>query len=446
MLYWKKSESGEIMYAENYQVALTKIHSRPKMHKEGSLSRMQRAVAAFGHPEKQITAIHVAGTNGKGSVVNDLRYLANAQGMTVGTFTSPFLMRFNERISIDGEPISDEALLQLVNQVGPRVAELDAAQPENQITEFEFVTLLMLVYFAQQPIDLAIIEVGIGGLTDATNVITPLVSVITTIGYDHMALLGDTLTEIAAHKAGIIKPGQPVVSGRLPAEAQAVVSTVAEQKHSRLYRLGDDFKTSRHQALATWGETFDFTGLAQHVKGIELPMLGDYQIDNAAVAIAAFVLALQQLQQSSDAKTIKAGLAQAKWLGRLEKINDQPLIVLDGAHNEPAMHALADTLKANFSQLEIYIIFAALKDKETTKMLAILERLPNVHLILTQFNGNDRVAAASELEQASEQDLPLYTYWQEALQAVLQEASADDMLLLTGSLYFVSEVRHYFES
>ncbi|MFC6171782.1 bifunctional folylpolyglutamate synthase/dihydrofolate synthase [Loigolactobacillus jiayinensis] len=434
------------MYAENYEIALAKIHSRPKMHKEGSLSRMRRAVAAFGHPEEKLTAIHVAGTNGKGSVVNDLRYLANAQGLTVGTFTSPFLMRFNERISIDGTPISDEALLALVNEVGPQVAELDAVAPDNQITEFEFVTLLMLVYFAQQSLDLAIIEVGIGGLTDATNVITPLVSVITTIGYDHMALLGDTLAEIATHKAGIIKPGRPVVVGRLPEEAQQVVVATAQQNKSQLYVLGADFKTTRQQALATWGETFDFTGLDQQVKGVELPMLGDYQVDNAAVALAAFVLVSQQLHQTITAKTIKQGLAQARWLGRLEKINDQPLIVLDGAHNEPAMQALAATLKANFSQMDVYIIFAALKDKATTKMLAILERLPNVHIVLTQFNGNSRVASADELERASAQELPLYANWPEALQAVLQEASADDMLLLTGSLYFVSEVRQYFES
>ncbi|MFD1319454.1 bifunctional folylpolyglutamate synthase/dihydrofolate synthase [Loigolactobacillus zhaoyuanensis] len=434
------------MYAEDYQTALIKIHSRPKMHKEGSLKRMQRAVAAFDHPEKKLTAIHVAGTNGKGSVVNDLRYLANEQGMTVGTFTSPFLMRFNERISIDGEPISDADLLDLVNQVGPQVATLDAAAPDDQITEFEFVTLLMLVYFVQQPLDLVIIEVGIGGLTDATNVITPLVSVITTIGYDHMALLGDTLAEITTHKAGIIKSGQPVVVGRLPAEALAVVTDTAQRNQSQLYRLGADFKTTRQQALASWGETFDFTGLQQQIKGVELPMLGDYQVDNAAVAIATFILALQQLQQTTDAKTIKQGLAQAKWLGRLEKLNEQPLIVLDGAHNEPAMQALASTLQANFSHLEIYIIFAALQDKATAQMLAILERLPNVHLILTQFTGNSRVASVDELEQASEQELPIYTHWQMALQAVLQEASADDMLLLTGSLYFVSEVRHYFES
>ncbi|MFD0897901.1 bifunctional folylpolyglutamate synthase/dihydrofolate synthase [Loigolactobacillus binensis] len=434
------------MYAENYQIALTKIHSRPKMHKEGSLKRMQRAVAAFGHPERKITALHVAGTNGKGSVVNDLRYLANAQGMTVGTFTSPFLMRFNERISIDGTPISDAALLALVNQVGPQVAALDAADPADQITEFEFVTLLMLVYFAAQPLDLAIIEVGIGGLTDATNVITPLVSVITTVGYDHMALLGDTLAAIATHKAGIIKAGRPVVTGRLPAAAQAVVTATAQRQHSRQYLLATDFTTSRHQALATWGETFDFTGLGFNIKGLTLPMLGDYQIDNAAVAITAFILALQQLHQTTTAKTIKNGLAHAKWLGRLEKINEQPLIVLDGAHNEPAMRALAATLQANFSQLEIYIIFAALKDKATAKMLAILERLPNVHLVLTQFTGNSRVAAVTDLAQASQQELPVYQNWPTALQAVLQEASADDMLLLTGSLYFVSEVRHYFES
>lgn len=434
------------MYAKNYQAALQKIHGRPKMHKEGSLKRIQQAVAAFNHPEQQLTVIHVAGTNGKGSVVNNLRHLANAQGLTVGTFTSPFLTRFNERISIDGQPISDQALLNLVNQVGPEVAKLDAADPTNQITEFEFITLLMLVYFAQQALDLVIVEVGIGGLTDATNVVTPLVSVIVTVGYDHMALLGNTLAEIALHKAGIIKSGQPVVSGRLPAEAQAVVTATAAEKGSPLYQLGRDFKVNQQQPLANWGESFTYNGVQQQLKDATIPMLGAYQVDNAAIALTAFILALKRLHQSVSVKTLKQGLAQAKWAGRLEKVNAQPLIVLDGAHNEPAMQALAQTLKADFDQLDIYVVFAALKDKALVPMLATLQALPQVHLVLTQFTGNPRVASVTTLQEASPVTLPVFEHWQEALPAVLQKMSADDMLLFTGSLYFISEVRHYFES
>ncbi|ANK59764.1 bifunctional folylpolyglutamate synthase/dihydrofolate synthase [Loigolactobacillus backii] len=433
------------MYAETYEAALTIIHNRPKMHKEGSLKRIKRAVAAFQHPEKKLRVIHVAGTNGKGSVVNDLRCLLEEQGLTVGTFTSPFLMRFNERISLNGQPISDKALLDLVNLVGPKITELDAVDPTNQITEFEFITLLMLVYFAEKQPDVAIIEVGIGGLTDATNVVTPIVSVITTIGYDHMALLGDTLPKIAKHKAGIIKERRPVVVGDIAAEPLAVIKQKAASLASPISCLGGDFKAINRNTLPTWAESFDFISDQQVIKNLVLPMLGDYQIDNAAVAIAAFLIFAKETSLKVTERSVRHGLAKSIWAGRLEKINDEPLIILDGAHNEPAVRALAATLRQDFTQQEIYLIFAALKDKDTVTMLKLLEGLPNVHLVLTQFQGA-RVESVAELAADSAKKIPIFEHWQEAFQAVVQQSSTEDVILLTGSLYFVSEVRQYFKA
>lgn len=446
MVNWKQmmGTRGYEMYAENYEAALELIHSRPKMHKEGSLKRIKRAMAAFGHPELAHPVIHVAGTNGKGSVVNALRQICQAHGLTVGTFTSPFLMRFNERISVDDVPIPDDKLLALVNEVGPQVDTLDQAAPDSQLTEFEFITLLMFVYFSRQPLDVAIVEVGIGGLTDATNVVKPDVAVITTIGYDHMALLGDTLPEIAQHKAGIIKPHCPVVVGRVPAEAQAVIDAQAKAQASPMLRLGHEYTASTGQPLPEWAEQFNYQMSGYHFTALKIPMLGAYQVDNAAVAITAFIVFMTQKHLPLDPRALQQGLAHASWAGRLEKLNDAPLIVLDGAHNEPGIQALAQTLKTTFAQREIYVIFAALQDKATDKMLPLLAQVPNVHLVLTQFQGPRKTETATDLAQALTTDVPQYAVWQQALQAVLQAASAEDMIVLTGSLYFVSDVRQYF--
>lgn len=432
------------MYAESYETALKYIHSRPKMHKEGSLKRIKRAMATFGHPELAHPVIHVAGTNGKGSVVNALRQICQAHGLTVGTFTSPFLMRFNERISVNGVPIPDEKLLALVNEVGPQVEMLDQAEPDNQLTEFELTTLLMFIYFSRQPLDVALVEVGIGGLTDATNVVKPDVAVITTIGYDHMALLGDTLPEIARHKAGIIKPHCPVVVGRVSDAALAVIQAQAQTQQSPILRLGHEYTTSAGQALPEWAEQFNYQLSDYHFNNLKIPMLGDYQVDNAAVAITAFITFMTQKHLPLDPRALQQGLAQASWAGRLEKINAAPLIVLDGAHNEPGVAALAQTLRTTFAQREIYVIFAALQDKATDKMLPLLAQVPNVHLVLTQFQGPRQVEPATALATTLTKPVPQYTAWQQALQAVLQEVSAEDMIVLTGSLYFVSDVRQYF--
>jgi folylpolyglutamate synthase/dihydrofolate synthase len=216
---------------KDYDEALNFIHGRTKFKKSDHLNRMRKFLELLGDPQEEISAIHVAGTNGKGSTVAYLRDLLMSQGYTVGTFTSPFLVRFNERISVDGEPISDATLISLVNQVQPIVAKLDASYPEGGPTEFEIITATMFLYFKDH-VDVAVIEVGIGGLLDSTNVFTPAVSVITTIGFDHMKLLGNTLPKIAAQKAGIIKPSVPVVAGRLPQSAMQVVEKTATSNKS----------------------------------------------------------------------------------------------------------------------------------------------------------------------------------------------------------------------
>jgi len=435
---------------ENYEQALAFIHGRTKFKKLPTLARMQRFLQELGNPQQKINGIHVAGTNGKGSTVANLRELFMADGLTVGTFTSPFITRFNERISVDGEPISDEDLVALVQKVQPVVAQLDAELPTGGPTEFEIITAMMFVYFATQPIDIAIIEVGLGGLYDSTNVFTPKVSAITTIGYDHMQILGDTLTEIATQKAGIIKPNVPVVVGKLPAEAQAVMVATATKQQAPLQTLGVDFGTTLLPPQG-WEERFDFDDTDDHFKGLTTPLLGDYQVDNAAVALATYLTYHRQAQLPVNVRDVRQALANTTWPGRLERLNQEPLILIDGAHNEPAVTELAATLKERFGQQMVYVIFAVLADKQHAQMIQTLAKLPNVRLLLTQFAGpNPKRQATSPSELAAElpahHEAPVFADWQAALVAATNEMSSDDVLLLTGSLYFISDVRAYFKT
>lgn len=434
---------------ETYSAALAFIHGRTQFKKAPTLSRMRQFLHELGDPQLKVTGIHVAGTNGKGSTVANLRELFMADGLTVGTFTSPFIVRFNERISVDGIPISDEELVSLVQRIQPVVTKLDATLSSGGPTEFEIITAMMFLYFASQPIDIAIVEVGLGGLYDSTNVWTPVVSVVTTIGYDHMQILGHTLTAIATQKAGIIKTQVPVVVGKLPAEAQAVMVTTAKEQQAPLQTLGVDFRTKLLPPQG-WQERFNFDGLDEHFKDLTTPLLGDYQVDNAAVAIAAYLTYHQRVQVPVVVRDVKTALAKTRWPGRFERLNQEPLIMIDGAHNEPAVTELATTLSERFGQQTVYVIFAVLADKQHRQMIQTLGVLPNVRLRLTQFEGPNAKRQATDPTMLAE-EMPggrtaeIFDHWQTALMQTLQEMSSEDALLLTGSLYFISEVRAYFK-
>lgn len=432
---------------ENYDEALGFIHGRTKFKKSDHLNRMRKFLELLGNPQRKLKAIHVAGTNGKGSTVAYLRDLLMSQGYTVGTFTSPFLVRFNERISVDGQPICDNDLVELVNRVQPIVADLDANYPEGGPTEFEIITAMMFLYFKTK-VDVAVVEVGIGGLLDSTNVFTPAVSVITTIGFDHMKILGNTLPEIAAQKAGIIKPSVPVVAGRLPESAMQVVEKTAAENHSSLYRLGRE-ATATIKSEAGWQEKFDYQFGNQLFKGLKISMLGDYQVDNASCALTAFILYQQQQHQKVSQSDVARSLAKTVWAGRFEPINQEPLIVIDGAHNEPAIEELTALLKQRFSDNEIYILFGVLADKQHDKMLATLRTVPNLHIVLTTFQGPGTRAVTDPKELAAQYQnddrIEVIDNWQLAIGSISQRMSAEDLFLITGSLYFISDVRAFFK-
>lgn len=429
---------------EDYEAALAFIHGRTQFKKIPTLQRMAIFMEKLGHPEQQLKVIHVAGTNGKGSTVAFLRSLLMATGQTVGTFTSPFLMRFNERISIDNQPISDDDLIDLVNTVQPIVAELDQTLATGGPTEFEIITAMMFCYFAQQKVDVAVVEVGIGGKFDSTNVLTPVVSVITTIGMDHMKLLGDTLPKIAAQKAGIIKAKRPVIIGRISEAPLAEIKQVAESQAAPIDHLGEQYQVEV-KPTQDWGEKFDYQLGSRHLSNLKINLMGAYQVDNAANALSAFIRYQELTQGLISADIIREGLQATVWPGRFELISEQPRIVLDGAHNAPAMQVVTKLLKTRFQHQELYVVLAILADKAFETMVKELLTDSHVHIILTTFVGygtRHAVDPESVIQQlASHERVTAAESWQEALAMAMHQMSSEDTILVTGSLYFISEVR-----
>jgi len=430
----------------SYEEALNFIHGRFKARKIPTLARMRELLKRLGDPQLGQSYIHVTGTNGKGSTVAMIREMLMAGGYRVGTFTSPFITRFNERFAIDGQPISDDDLVTYTQQVATIVDQMDA---EGQTpTEFEINTAIIFLYFAAERPDVVILEVGIGGLYDSTNVIeNPDVALIVTVGYDHMQFLGDTLTEIATIKAGIIKDQTPVVIGQLPPEAQTVIAQKVQETHSHLYELGPDFQAQAKDSHQL-AQIVEYEGLAINDRQFQLGLAGDYQVHNAGVALTVVQLWLQKHQGVIDPDNLAEGLLRAHWPGRMEIVNQEPLMILDGAHNLPGIQALVATIKHEMADREVYLLVAILADKQYELILGELAALGNVHLVLTHFAPPGPKRPTADLEALTDlipSRYPMQTFdqWQLGLATISQQVSADDVILITGSLYFISEVRNF---
>lgn len=430
---------------KSYADALNFIHGRTQFKKIPTLDRMRLFLERLGNPQEGLKYVHITGTNGKGSTVAMMRKMLIEAGLNVGSFTSPFITRFNERIEYDAEQISDEDLTRLAQKVEPVVHQLDQELPTGGPTEFEIDTAIMFCYFAEKKPDLVLLEVGIGGLYDSTNVIVPEVSVITTVGWDHMKYLGNTLGKIAHQKAGIIKNDVPVVIGKLPESAREVIISEAAEKNSQVIELGVDFSARKVNQHAVKPE-IDYQGNILHHFRAKLGLAGDYQVENAAIALTATCIALERLGIPLNANDLKKGLEKVQWPGRMEKVIDEPLVLLDGAHNLPGMQALVKTIQDDFSDREVYILVAILADKQYDLMLGELASLGNVHLMVTNFAGPgpkrpsaDLTSVISELK--TKYPIQIAENWQTGFVQMSRELSSDDVMIVTGSLYFISEVR-----
>lgn len=426
-----------------YEEALDWIHSRKGMGPKPGIMRMEWLTEKMGHPERQFRSIHIAGTNGKGSTVAYLTSLFREAGYTTGSFTSPHIMKFNERISLNGAPIADEAVLQLVNSILPLCEELSQTEM-GAPTQFEVITAMMFLYFSQVQPDVVLVEVGLGGLFDSTNVVQPDFTIITTIGMDHINILGDTIEEIAFQKAGIIKEGIPLVIGHVEGSARSVLLEEAAKKSAPAAVFGREFLPRQQEGHPQFGECFDLRSQEWQWDDLEIYLMGPHQVDNAATALYAFLRFCQEQGWTWNEEQIRQGLRKAFWPVRMEVISQEPLIILDGAHNEPAMRALLASVQEHLANRRVSVMVAALADKNLEKMGEWLAKIPEAEFHLTTF-AFPRAASTQELEQRMQLPNPhLHEDWQQALEELKAGMSSNDVLLVTGSLYFLSDVRHYF--
>ncbi|MCA0969917.1 bifunctional folylpolyglutamate synthase/dihydrofolate synthase [Halobacillus litoralis] len=425
----------------NYQEALKWIHSREKFKIKPGLDRMTWMMEHFDHPQRTFKAVHIAGTNGKGSTLSFLRELLQAQGLRVGTFTSPYIVRFNERISIDGEPIPDEDLAALVEKIKP-VAEKLSETPLGAPTEFEVITAMSMLYFKEQPVDIVIYETGLGGRYDSTNVLSPILTIITNIGKDHMNILGSTFAEIAREKAGIIKKGIPVITGGKQEESIRVIREKAQMEEADFYLLGDHFH-GVHKESSSKGEAFVFYNASFSSGTYVSPMMGAHQVDNASLAIQAMEL-LNQGGFSFRRDLYDQAISATHWPARFEKVNEKPLVVIDGAHNEEGTQALVETVKQHFANRKVTLLYSALEDKPVERMLEMLGGVVD-EAYMTSFDF-PRALSAEALKRLSPiPETKAVDAYETALETALSHVEADGVLLVTGSLYFISEIRKNFE-
>ncbi|WP_203623569.1 folylpolyglutamate synthase/dihydrofolate synthase family protein [Lacticaseibacillus sp. 866-1] len=420
---------------KTYDETVAAIHALPRLAKTGGHERILALLHALGDPQHD-RYVHVTGTNGKGSTASGIAHIMEASGLKVGLYTSPFIMRFNERIMIDHQPIPDADLVAAAATTDAAMAKLRETDPDFGVTEFEYITALAFWYFHQQQVDLAVIEVGIGGDTDSTNVITPEVSVITSVGLDHAKLLGHTIKSVATHKAGIIKPQRPVVTAALPADAMAAVKKRVAETGSQWLVAGQNFGTSR-AALDGWGQRFDYQAGTFHLSQVFVPLVGDYQVQNAALAIAASRVAAKAMNWPLQPQEIRRGLAKNTWPARMEKLSDDPLIVIDGGHNPQGIAAMLSAVKQVFNDERVTLIVGVLADKDVATIIAELEA-STARLWLVPVPDNPRAEALADYPDAGK--LRTFASWQEALAAHLDEFP-DEPVVLTGSLYLASAVR-----
>ncbi|HFI0362075.1 TPA: folylpolyglutamate synthase/dihydrofolate synthase family protein [Streptococcus suis] len=384
------------------------------------MEKIEYALELLGNPQFAVPVIHVAGTNGKGSTIAFMRQLFQAHGMRVGSFVSPHMVSVHDRICIDSQPISDHDFQHYLQKVYD--LEQEVATRYEPFRYFEVMVLIMFLYFEAQQPDLALVEVGIGGLLDTTNVVAPALSLITSIGMDHQDLLGSTLREIAEQKAGIIKENVPVVLGPLSPETTAICRQIAQDKQASVYQFGQEFTYKAGQ----------FSNADIELSELVLGLAGHHQEENAAVALQTFLLYMASSQQAISPQLIQQALAQTSWPGRLELVAQEPKIYLDGAHNVPAIERLIEFIQEQ--EEPVTILFSALRRKDFQEMLELLEeKLPHTALVLTSF------AYDGALSEENRQGRDYVENYQQFIED--WQSSKQGILIITGSLYFISEVR-----
>jgi len=425
----------------NYRQAMDFINGTLKFGSKLGLENISHLLKLLDNPHEKLKAIHVGGTNGKGSISAMVASILEAQGYRVGLFTSPYLQSFTERIKINGKPIGEEDVGRLAGRVKEKIDQM-AGQGYHHPTEFEIITAIGFMYFLEQAVDFVVLEVGLGGRLDATNVIRPLISVIASISLDHMDVLGNSIEEIAYEKAGIIKEGTPVVSYPQRTEALRVIAGVCRQRNSPLTVVRDNNIRVRYSGID--GQCFDLKFEGEVLENLRINLLGRYQVLNAAVAVKT-VMVLRDSGTKVTKRALYDGLTSTRWPGRAEVLPIKPLVMLDGAHNEEGMIALKDVVDDFFSDREIILVLGILHDKEVGKMVDTI--VPLVHTIVCTQPDNIRAMEAEQLANLIYDRLKRRCIaikdMDDAVDRALALAKDRDnaMVLVCGSLYLVGPVR-----
>jgi dihydrofolate synthase/folylpolyglutamate synthase len=426
-----------------YRDALIYLYSFTDYEKRGfaaylpefyDLERVRHLLALMGEPQRAFRAIHIAGTKGKGSTAAMIESVLRAAGHRTGLYTSPHLHTFRERIQVGGELIPEAGVIRLVEEMQPQVAQVDG------VTTFEIITCLAFAWFAEQGVAWAVVEVGLGGRLDATNVLDPDVTVITSISYDHVAILGNTLAQIAAEKAGIIKPGVPVVSAPQPGEALAIIREVCDHQGASLILLGRDW-TWQAGGADLEGQAFTIRHEQHDIISLQLPLLGEHQLVNATTAAAALSV-LGQGGLEVPASALRDGLRAVHWPGRLEILGRGPLVVTDGAHNGDSARKLIAALYAMCDFRRLIIVLGGSADHLTPDLLRAL--LSGAGRAIATQSKHPRAVSPAWI-QARAADLGFHLEIGEtvaqALDLALAETGPQDLICCTGSLFVAGEAR-----
>ena len=405
------------------------------------LERMVELLALRGNPHLKLKVIHIGGTNGKGSTIAFLKNMLEKMGLRVGVFSSPYLIHYTDQIAINGESIP-EAKLEVLMSEYRSLLEGEYAPALQGTTEFEIITAIAYDYFASEQVDVAIMEVGMGGLLDSTNVCQPILTGITTIGLDHVALLGDSLEAIAEQKAGIIKQEVPLVTGNIVPEALAVINQIAKAKEAPRLVYGEDYQISHQESVVT-GEVFDYSSPLRQGR-FQTGLLGLHQVENAGMALALLDTFCREIGlELPENDLVAQALKETSWPGRFEVVSRSPLMILDGAHNPHAIKALLATLEERFADYHKEILFTCIKTKALEDMLGLLETLPDTELTLTHFDDGRATDEEVLKEEARSRNLN-YKSWQAFLdQSMIDIEEKKTVRIVPGSLYFLSQVRAY---
>lgn len=421
----------------SYEECMSYIYGAKRFSDNTKLIRTKEVLRILGNPQDSLKIIHVAGTNGKGSVTAMISSVLMEAGYKVGMFTSPFLEEFEERIQINNcnIPKSDLAHYATIVRDALLTCEKNGFGEPNG---FEIITSIMLKYFADQKVDYAVVEVGLGGRLDATNVVNPLVSVITSISYDHMNILGNTLSEIAGEKAGIIKNNIPVISINQEEEAAVVLKNTAEEKHSEItfvnkdsYRICESKRDDRCQLIKVNTKNNDYK--------VKLQLLGTYQSSNCALAINVLEK-LKDMGADLNKQIVLEGLYKTKWKGRMEILKDNPLTIIDGAHNFDGIKNLKDSIKRYFSYKKLILILGILSDKESHKMVDEIKNIADYIIFTTPHSI--RAEDPHELFKLIKDDnAEVIEDYKKAYEKARELSESNDLIVASGSLYMVGDMR-----